>query len=177
MISEERLREFLDAEVQLSTSGPLGPADIDYSLKLIKRDFSASWFPSIVNGSGWVAGSITIGVLLPVVQSLGPNLAASAIWDGLKYLVLRYRDQRLTSLGPGEPPLQPDEPTVKIRVHSKDSEFKITAEVRTNDIEVLREALRTLPQLVKESHRRLPHSNGPSDVQFNVASKEWSDFA
>ncbi|MEU4623081.1 hypothetical protein AB0G04_24300 [Actinoplanes sp. NPDC023801] len=102
-------------------------------------------------GSGWDVEILLQGSYV-VLMALGPNLAASAIWDGLKLLLVNFRRTH----GPSRP-----EPLVTFKINEAgDGGRSVEAFVRTDDPEVLRRAMNGLTDAISAT--------------FDRSEEEWS---
>ncbi|GAA3336594.1 hypothetical protein GCM10020358_23640 [Amorphoplanes nipponensis] len=96
-------------------------------------------------GSGWDVEILLQGSYA-VLLALGPNLAASAIWDGLKLLLVNFRRKH----GESRP-----EPLVTFKINeTNDGGRSVEAFVRTDDPEYLRRAMTGLTEAVSATFDR-----------------------
>jgi hypothetical protein len=127
--------------------------DLIAALQLVSRQFPVSG-THLFQFSALSSARVIIDVSWPLIVALGPNLAASAIWDGLKYLVLRSRI-RSPQVDPSAAPTGVvDLPIFEFDVSGAD--FTARAVVRTEDPEVLNNAMAALRDGIAAAALRLP---------------------
>ncbi|MFC0503553.1 hypothetical protein [Micromonospora costi] len=161
----------------LRVSADLGwfpPEDLVAALRLMSRDFGVRG-SHLLQLSALPPARIILEVALPVVAALGPNLAASALWDGLKLLLLRFQAKK-GALARQEPDVPIPPPVFEFDVVGAD-DFRATAQLRTEDPEVLKLALGTMNAAIEaarvsggsvESSPDRPHL-----MSFDPESGEW----
>jgi hypothetical protein len=112
---------------------------------------------------------IVLDVTWDICVVLGPNLVASAIWDGVKHLLLRRRDAiDSNTLG--------DEQRTVIDIHIKKGDVKTTAVVSTSDDSVAKAAIEAIPNIIRSmetQENRVVFEWRPSAEN----SGSWEDFS
>jgi hypothetical protein len=152
--------------MSFATSGPIEGFDAAEGVALIAAD--AEWFAdediveaatalaqSLADRSGLEASvlprryyqfsvlpaaKIVIEVAWGLFSALGPNIAASVIWDGIKYLFVRRRKPKDVAQSGAE--------TV-IDIHVKNGDASIVAVVRTSDENVAEKAVESLGEAIR----------------------------
>jgi hypothetical protein len=105
---------------------------------------------------------IFIELTLATLQTLGPNLGASALWDGLKLLLLRRR------VPEGADPDQAT--TINFSVTDRGG---WTAVVKTNDRNVALKALETLGDVAEKTVGNLADSYNAVPARWDQPRGEW----
>lgn len=123
-------------------------ADLTEAVKTMSSAYPVEIRPLQRGGTGWDV-EILLQFAYATFVALGPNLGASAIWDGLKVLFIKYRLSH--------PPERPS-PLVTFKV--ADSSREVEAFVRTDDPECLSRAMSSLTDIVSATFDR-------SDSEWN----------
>jgi hypothetical protein len=122
-------------------------ADLADAARVMSEALPVEVRPLQRGGSGWDV-EILLQAGYATLMALGPNLAASAIWDGLKLLLIKFR----TTHGARRP-----DPLVTFKVNeTTDGTRSVEAFVRTDDPEYLRRAMTGLAEVVATT---FDHSN------------------
>lgn len=147
--------------------------DLLAALQLVSREFGVRG-SQILQLSALPPAKIIVEIGLPIISALGPNLAASAIWDGLKFLLLRFRAGK-EALAKEQPSVQVAPPFLDFEVTGSD--FSARAQVRTEDPEVLRSALACMNsaiETVKATGRTdIPSTETPYLMWFDEEAGTW----
>ncbi len=136
--------------------------EIAEAVEILRRDYRTHG-SRLYQFSMWPPAKIVIEAGWSLVMALGPNLAASAVYDALKLLILKKRARgQARSFG---------EPTIidmKIRNGPKEA----TAVIRTDDPETLRIAMTTFSNAVDRIVSADSTDRGGA-VWFDSESQEW----
>ena len=95
-------------------------------------------------------GLITAAFAWSLIEPVDYNLAASAIWDGFKLLVARYRIARTRDRHPDEPELQHDEPTIRLEISVTEEGASLSAQISGHNAEMLDRAMQSFDNAVSE---------------------------
>lgn len=109
---------------------------------------------------------IFVELSLMTLQSLGPNLAASALWDGLKHLLLRRK------VPPGANELTPT--VINVSVNEIGG---WTAAVETNDPDVAVRALESLTDAALRAQAAYIDAADCPPVRWDEGTGEWGAVA
>lgn len=134
-------------------AGRFANADLIAALQLINRGFPVAG-SRLFQFSALPPARIIVDMVWPVLTALGPNLAASAIWDGLKLLVLRFQVRKERARESGTGPVPIDKPIVEFHIAGGD--FRAIAAVRTEDPDVLQKAMEVMSDSIKAAVAQLP---------------------
>jgi hypothetical protein len=154
-------------EVTLAvSSGAFTDSDMAAAIETIGASFQIRQVDLQRGGPDYIGIVLTFsGTLL---QSLGPSIAASAIWDGLKLLLSRWR--------PIPSHYAPDrtiDPSIEFEV--EDQFGRITAVVRTSDSDILKAAMSELPSGIERLRARTRSStpHGGPWLTYDSDADTW----
>lgn len=148
--------------IRLSTNA-FGREDLDAALEVIRTEFAVDEVPLERGGPDYFV--LAIALAYPLLVELGQDIVSSAIWDGIKLLLSKWR-RKPSHHRPGQ--------TVDLNneVEIQDGELNHTATIPGSDPGSLEAALRDLADALRPYH----HRGQPAQLYYDLAERRYREL-